>query len=143
MRYFLRILKEQKVDIKMNNQTDRGFDLIILTDKTYNQVINKLNYLHNRKIRVNIAWEFKAQRNCFKVYSDVEIKEIKDNLNPFTNRIEGKIITFTCDDVDYYTNGNHMCDIGSIVPKTNKKYKDTNILLRALKISNINFDITI
>jgi len=139
MRYFLRILKEQKVDIKMNNQTDSGFDLIILTDKAYNQVMNKLNYLYKREIGVNIAWEFKARRNCFKVYNDSEIKEIKDNVNPFTNRIEGKIITFTCGDVDYYSDETQ----GNLVPKTNKKYKDTNILLRALKLSNINFDINI
>lgn len=140
MRYFLKILREQKVDIKMNNQTDNGFDLILLTDKAYNQVINKLNYLYKRDVGVNIAWEFKSRRNCFKVYKDAEIKEVKENLNPFTNKIQGFVITFSCSDVDYYSSG---LEKGTIVPKTNKKYKDTNVLLRALKLSNINFDINI
>jgi len=140
MRYFLKILREQKVDIKMNNQTDSGFDLILLTDKAYNQVINKLNYLYKRDIGVNVAWEFKARRNCFKVYRDSEIKEIKENLNPFTNKTQGMVITFSCDGVDYYTEDKSQ--IGNVVPKTSIKYKDTNILLRALKLSNINFDLT-
>jgi len=139
MRYFLKILKEQKVDIKMNNQTDNGFDLIIIADKAYNQVINKLNYLYKKDIGVNVAWEFKVQRNCFKVYKDAKIKEIKKNINPFTNKVQGMVITFSCNGVDYYTE--NKLDIGRIVPKTSIKYKDTNILLRALKLSNINFDL--
>jgi len=141
MRYFLKILKDQKVDIKMNNQTDSGFDLILLTDKTYNQIINKLNYCYKKDIGVNIAWEFKVQRNCFKVYKDVEIKEVKENINPFKNKAQGMIITFSCEGVDYYSEKEF--DIGRIAPKTSIKYKDSNILLRALKLSNINFDLNI
>ncbi len=139
MKYFLRILKEQKVDIKMNNQTDNGFDLIFLTDKTYDSAINKLNYSYKRDITVNVAWEFKSRRDSFKVYKNVEIKEIKENQNPFTKRTDGMVITFTCDGVNFYSK--QKGDIGMVVPKTSLKYKDTNILLRALKLSNINFDL--
>ena len=125
----------------MNNQTDTGFDLIFVTEKAYNQVINKLNYLYKKDIDVNIAWEFKARRNNFKVYRNAEIKEVKDNFNPFINKVQGKVITFICDDVDYYTDNKDQ--VGVRVNKTTVEYKDSNILLRALKLSNINFDLNI
>jgi len=136
MKYYLKVLKEQKKDIKMNNQTDRSFDLIFLSDKSYNQAMNKLNYSFKRDIQVNLAWELKMKRNNFKVYKNIKIIDIKENFNPFKKRNEGVVISFSCDSVDYYTTNKN---IGKIVPKSSQKYKDTKILLRTLKLSNINF----
>ncbi len=134
-KYFLNILREQKGSIKMNNQTDDSFDLILLTSKSYNQVMNKLNFLMKREITTNIAWEFKSRKNHFKLYRDISITKIKDNFNPFKNRVEGKVVSCSCNDVSYYG-----IDVDKLVPKTNKKYKDSKLLFRAMKLSNLDFN---
>ena len=139
MKYFLKILREQKFDVKMNNQTDKGFDLIILTDEPYNRIMNKLNYCYKRGVEVNIAWEFKNKRNYFKLYKDVKMLSIDENFNPRRNKVEGMVIRFSCDNVEYFSPSDVF--VGRNVPLTNKKYKSTNQLLRALKLSNIKFDV--
>lgn len=143
MKYFLKVLREDKKHIKMNNQTDKGFDLIFLDDKVFNRSVNKLNYCYKRNIDVYISWEFKGQRNTFKVYKNVKIKEIKDNFNPFKNKIQGKVITFTCEDIEYYTPREGLVGekVGVIGFKSMHRFKYLNKLNRAMKISKLSFDI--
>jgi hypothetical protein len=139
MTHFLNILNRDKDDIKMNNQTDSGFDLIFLTEKSYGKFTNILNYLEKRNKNINLAWEFKSSDNCFKLYKNLIIKEIKENFNPFKKKLEGHVVSFSCNDISYYSN--KESEIGANVPKTTEKYKDTKILFRALKISNLSLDI--
>lgn len=140
MRYFLKIVSDQKQHIKMNNQTDKGFDLIILNDVIFDKIINELNYSYNKDIKINMLWELK-RKNYFKVYKNIEILKIEDNFNPFKKEIEGKVITFSCKGINFYSE--IYSDIGKSIfryyPNSKIKWKDAKRLYRAIKLSNIKF----
>lgn len=139
MKLIFKISRNDKDKFKINNQQDKGFDLIILDDKLFEKYLNKLNYCYKRNIIANIAWEFKNQYNTFKVYNNVEILSTGENFNPMKNKFQGHVIRFKTESVDFYTSDD--VKVNEKVYQTNKKFKPLSKLDRALKISNIHFNI--
>lgn len=137
MKYFAKILQSQRRSVKMDSQSDSGFDLIFLDETAYNQVMNRILYSLKRDIQVNLAWELKM-RGSYKVYRNLKLDEIKDDYNEYW-KTKGTRVSFKCDNIDYYCDNSFQ--VGQHVNRTDKKWKDGKILSRALKLSNINFEV--
>lgn len=136
MSAFIQISSSHKSFVKMNNQSEAGFELIILNEDFLNDVINDLNRL-SKDGSIHIAWELKNARG-YKVYKDVKLLEIKQNLNPFTHSYDGKVLVFSCADTESFSK--IKPDIGKQVYKSTKRWKDYTLLERALKLSNLKFN---
>lgn len=101
MSAFIQISSSQKGFVKMNNQSENGFHLIIMNESFFNDIQNDLNRLYNLG-DVHLAWELKNQRG-YKVYKNVKLLEIKENLNPFTHSYDGKVLVFSCEDTESFS----------------------------------------
>lgn len=128
---FIQVTRNQKSFVRMNNQSEKGFDLIILKSDVFNQIISELN----SDEKINLAWELKNERG-YKVYYNINLTGVKDNINPFNGgKIDGKVLSFTCVSTESFSRV--KTDIGKGIYKSTKKWKDYTMLERALKLSNL------
>lgn len=138
MKHFLRIKRADKKNIKMINQTESGFCLVITSDNVLNDILNKINSYNNND-EIDIVWQMKFKNDNYIIYKKCIFSN--PEINYFTQRgkmpvVLGKRIKVSCSGVQYYSNSfaykNHN------VKNTKHIYKDAHLLERMLKISELN-----
>jgi len=135
MKRFITFYQKDKNFIKMTNQTDKGFELIILSDT----LINKFLKIINSNDEIYIVWQMKFKPENFILYKNCILSAPIDNFNnkPGEKNIYGKKIKIVCSGNSFYTNS--IIYKNREVKKTKLKYKDFALLNRMLKISELNF----
>lgn len=145
MKRFIKIFQKQKEYVKMTNQTNFGFDLIILDDDILNEFLEIVNKYEENSDEINLVWQFKFKRDNYSVYKDcifstpqVNYYGGRTNKKP---RPFGKIISVTCkgkSDYSYSSNLDTYTAYNPFADRKSKKYKDGKLLSRMLKIHELN-----
>ena len=139
MKQFLRIKKSDKKFVKMINQTEKGFELVITSDSLLNDFIKKINSYKENNDDVDIVWQMKFKHDNYVAYKNCVFSEPEVNYFSQKGRdtvILGKKIKVSCSNVQYYSNS--FIYKNSIVKKTKHTYKDAHLLERMLKICELN-----
>jgi hypothetical protein len=137
MKRFLRIYSKDKDNIKMINQSDKGFELIILSNSVLNDLINTINSYKVTNDEIYIAWQMKFKPNNYILYKNCKFSEPIDNFRPKEpKKLFGKKIKVVCEGTTFYTNS--FMYKNKTVQHTTEKYKDGKLLERMLKIGELN-----
>ena len=138
MKRFLKIYRKDKEDIKMINQSEKGFELVILSDKLIKEFTEMINICRINGDQIYIVWQMKFKRENFILYRNCIFSDPIDNFNPFTKpqKLFGKKFKVTCSGTMFYSESKLFKN--QIVKKTNLKYKDATLLERMLKIGELN-----
>lgn len=139
MKQFLKIRRTDKKYIKMINQTEKGFELVITSDSVLNEIIEKINSYKINNDSVDIVWQMKFKHENYITYKNCVFSE--PEINFFNSKgkepvILGKKIKVACSGVQYYSNS-HVYK-NSKVKKSSHQYKDGNLLDRMLKVCQLN-----
>lgn len=135
MKQFLRIYNKDKKVIRMVNQSDKGFDLIILIDYKLKEFLEIINYCETNEDSLNILWQMKFKPENFVLYKNCVFSAPMDNF--LKNEPCGKKITVTCDSASFYTDSSMNKD--RKVKFVNSTYQDMSSLTRLLKLTELNF----
>jgi len=139
MKKFLRFYNKDKENIKMDKQTEKGFDLIILDDDMAKQ-FSELSHVHEND-DVHIIWQMKHKQNNYVLYKNCKFSDPTDNFFGKStglfnkNKSLGKKFRVTCNGTNFYSSSNNA---KNIVNKSKTKYKDFTLLDRMLKIEELN-----
>ena len=135
MKKFIRVFAKDKQTIKMINQTNAGFDLIILDLKDF-EIFKKRLESYTDEDQISIVWQMKHKRDTFTMYVDCSFGVAEDNMNSTLKvpAIQGKRLHVTCKAVQYYSERQENYK----VPFTKEKYKSKKLLDRMLKIAELN-----
>lgn len=153
MKRFLKFYQKDKLYIKMINQSEKGFELVIInSDALLNELLEIINTCEERDDEISIVWQMKHKNNNFIVYKDCHFSAPMDNFAPTTtNRYLhdgkgfnksnepvplGKKIKVTCNGTSFYSDSIFYKD--RTIKKSKDKYKDATLLTRMLKISELN-----
>lgn len=153
MNVFLKFFVKDKQFVKMINQTDKGFELVILSESLLNETLSFINE-HEKDNTIGLAWEMKHKNGNFVLYKNCIFSTPMDNL--FKKRGEkepstcGKKLKVTCSGSDFYSSsdknnavfnpslGMYYSRYAKTDPNKNvKKYKDSKLLERMLKIGEL------
>ena len=140
MKQFLRINRADKKYVKMINQTETGFELVITSDSVLDNFIKKINSYKENNDDVDIVWQMKFKHDNYITYKNCVFSE--PEINYFSKRqgidtvILGKKIKVSCSGVQYYSDS--FIYKNRIVKKSKHTYKDAHLLERLLKISELN-----
>lgn len=135
MSYFLNISDNKRL-VKMNNQKENSFDLIVFEDRVCDQITKQVKNLNSESTPVNMVWKMRNDIGL-KVYLNVVLVGVELNFNPFTQTYDGsKVISFTCTDTEYYAHQKLL--VGQLVYKTKKRWKDYLLYQRIMKLTAIN-----
>lgn len=152
MKRFLRFYEKDKVNVKMINQSEKGFELVILNDELLNDILETINSCEEQGDELCVLWQMKFKYENFIVYKDCTFSPPMDNMynaHPqqtiFSlprkiveiNESYGKKIQVTCSGKNYYTNS--IVYKKQNVKKSKEIYKDGKLLARKLKLSELNF----
>ena len=146
MKRFLTFYQKDKQNIKMINQTDKGFELVFTSDDLLKNFLEKINTSEEQKDNISIVWQMKFKKQNFIVYKNCVFSAPMDNYRPvfnyYTNTkietvLSGKKIKVVCSGTSYYSDSFLYKD--RMVKKTKSKYKDASLLTRMIKISELNF----
>jgi len=142
MKRFLKFYQKNKKDIKMINQSDKGFELIVLNDKLIKELVEVINTCNKKGDDICVVWQMKFKNENYILYKNCIFSSPMDNFNPFAKTPEEKIQPFgkkfkvTCSDTTYYTESGIYKNRN--VRMTKENYKDATLLERMLKISELN-----
>lgn len=139
MKQFLRIKRVDKKHVKMINQAEKGFELVITSKSILDDFIKKINSYKENNDDVDLVWQMKFKHDNYVTYKNCIFSEPEVNYFSQKGRdtvILGKKIKVSCSGVQYYSNS-HMYK-NSTVKKTKHIYKDAHLLERMLKISELN-----
>jgi len=134
MKQFLRFYNKDKNVIRMVNQSNKGFDLIILSDDKLKELLEIINYCEEKEDTLNILWQMKFKHESFVLYKKCVFSAPMDNF--FKTEHCGKKIKVTCDNTSFYTDSNINKD--RKVKFVNSTYQDMSTLTRLLKLTELN-----
>lgn len=142
MKRFLKLYQKDKEYIKMINQSDKGFELIVLSNKFVKEFMEMINTCNENGDEIYIVWQMKFKRQNFVLYKNCVFSSPVDNFNPFAKTHQekitpyGKKFTVTCSGTAFYSEDKKFKN--QAVLKTTSKYKDATLLQRMLKIGELN-----
>mgnify|MGYP001768424291 CR=1 FL=1 len=143
---FLRFYKKDKGFIKMINQSEKGFDLIITNDNVFNDILNTIKNCKENNIRIDIVWQMKWKLDNFVLYKNCIFSEPEINYFIIKKRYMGdsaspqpcgKKIRIICDSVSHYSDSEEYKH--KQIKNKKEKYKDGLILNRMLKINELKY----
>lgn len=139
MKKFIRFNKKEKQFIKMINQSERGFELIILSETYIQHLLQLINDCEENGDNIDIVWQMKFKPGNYILYKNCIFSTPQDNY--YSNyggipKLFGKKIKVKCSSTDFYTDSYIYKD--QKVKKSRSKYKDGLLLGRMFKISELN-----
>lgn len=147
MKRFLKFYARDKQNVKMINQSEKGFELIILSDKLINEFMETVHTCEENKDDIAIVWQMKFKRENYILYKNCIISPPMENFNPFARGADkekpyGKKFKVTCSGTSYYTELKPKMVFNpysrrSATPQ-NVKFNDIIQLERMLKIGELN-----
>jgi hypothetical protein len=149
MKRFLKFNEKDKQFVKMINQTDTSFELVILSNKLLNEILQTINSSEQQGDSINIVWQMKFKNTNYILYKNCQFSVPMSN--EFTKIGEqkptqyGQKFKITCSGASFYTN-NQMFINQQVVRTTIFKrkitnatvYKDGKLLERMVKIGQLN-----
>jgi len=143
MKRFLKFYHKDKQFVKMTNQSEKGFELIILSDKILNEFLELVNNCEEQGDELFIVWQMKFKRQNYTLYKNCTVSAPMNNFNPFARTTEdkakpyGKKFKVICSGS---TNYGEVENLSLRVQRNQKyaKYKDVKLLIRMLKIGELN-----
>lgn len=140
MKRFIKIYNKDKVKIKMLNQTEKGFELVILDENLLKEYLEFINNCESNGDEIYLVWQMKWKDENHTVYKNCKFSDPMENLfktakeRYYKNSIPkpfGKKLKVTCDSSILYSN--------ATLPKNKvfAKYKDGKLLERLLKIGEL------
>lgn len=148
---FISICNSDKENVKMINKTDKGFDLVILSDEKLNEILNIINDC-DQNDELYIAWQNKFKHYNFEVYRNCIFSTPIDNVLtssvrigvPYYNsiikeigEIFGKKIKVEFSNIGYYTESVELKN-RPVKFSSTERFKDGKLLSRMLKIGELN-----
>jgi len=134
MKRFLKFYQKDKEAIKMINQSEKGFELVILDDNTLKELLEIINMCEEENDELSIVWQMKHKKMNFIVYKNCVFSAPMDNF--IKDTLLGKKLKVSCTGTSFYSDSYLYKD--RIVKKSKDKYKDATLLTRMLKISELN-----
>ena len=156
MKQFLKFYKEDKQNFKIINQSGTGFELVILSDKSFKEFIEKVHSFESNNDTIDIMWQMKFKPTNFVLYKNCTFSDPMDNY--FKDNLCGKKIIIKCDSGSYYSYSEYfinkkarprMYDYRARLRNEKKKwyekqecatYNNGLLLERMLKISQLNLN---
>jgi len=135
MEKFIKFSSQDRNVIKMINQSENGFELIILSDSLLHNLLEFI-YTYNK---IHIVWQMKFKSENHILYKNCTFSDPQDNLYSKCGgpvKVYGKKIKVFCSGINFYSNS--MLYKNQKVKKANHRYKDSQLLERMLKISELN-----
>lgn len=138
MKRFLRFYNKDKQFVKMINQTENGFELIILSDKLMNEILETIHYCELDNDVIDIVWQMKFKPDNYKQYKLCTFSAPMDNFHP-SDKVNplGKKFKVKCEETEYYTDS--IMFKNRMTKKSKIMYKDMSLFIRQVKISELNF----
>lgn len=148
MKRFLKFNEKDKQFVKMINQTDNSFELVIISDKLLKEFLEVVNTCEEQGDVISVVWQMKFKRNNYVLYKNCQFSTPMDN--EFSRWGEkskpyGKKLKVTCSGTSFYSyeqmykNKQVLNSRGYFRKNQNGPvYKDGNLLERMLKISELN-----
>ena len=138
MKRFLTFYQKDKEVFKMINQTETGFELVVLSEDRLNEFL----HIIKNSGSVCIVWQMKFKPENFILYNDCKFSEPMENILPkrlIPSDKAGKKIKVECKSTSYYSNSYLYKDSFVNRTRNNKHpvYKDGKLLDRMLKINNL------
>lgn len=137
MKKFITINQKDKDCFKMINQSESGFDLIIITEKKLTEFLNIINSSSCDDVYINWQQKFKSQN--YTLYKKCTFSEPVDNLFKEIGGDKmikcGKKIKVHCSSISYYTSNKSF--MNKKVRFSTHSYKDSMLLERILKIGEL------
>lgn len=138
MKKFITITQKDKEFFKMINQTETGFDLIVISDSKIQSFMNDINC---NDTEIYIAWQQKFRHENFSLYrkcifSKPEDNYIKSQSLFAINKKCGVKMHVSCSAISYFTSNKTF--INKKVRYSTHSYKDSKLLTRMLKIGELN-----
>jgi len=145
MKRFIKFYHKDKENIKMINQSDKGFELVILSNSLLNGLLESINECEEKGHEVDIVWQMKHKTQNYIVYKDCTFSAPMDNiitsaviLNRLRkNILTGKKIKVTCSGTSYYSDS--FIYKNRAIKKTKNTYKDAMLLERMIKLGELNY----
>jgi hypothetical protein len=152
MKRYLKFYDKDKQFVKMSNQSEKGFDLIILSDDILKQIIETINNCEENGDTLNVVWQMKFKLKNLVLYKDCTFSAPIDNIykkrGDITPKSYGKKIKVKCSGSEFYSEDEAYIDnnvlnpknyFWSKIPKVTKyiKYKNGKQFNRKLKINNL------
>lgn len=134
MKRFLKFYQKDKLNIKMINQSEKGFELIILDNNTLKELLEIINMCEEENDELSIVWQMKHKKMNFIVYKKCVFSAPMDNF--IKDKLFGKKLKVSCTGTSFYSDSYLYKD--RVVKKSKDKYKDATLLTRMLKISELN-----
>jgi len=152
MKRFIKFYQKDKQNIKMINQSEKGFELVILSDALLETLLETINNCEEKGDDIDIVWQMKHKAQNYIVYKNCVFSAPMDNIAPKTNngilqrrgfssmtedKMLGKKIKVTCSGTSYYSESYLFKN--RTIKKTKNTYKDAMLLERMLKIGELNY----
>jgi hypothetical protein len=100
MKRYLKFYDKDKQFVKMSNQSEKGFDLIILSDDILKQIIETINNCEENGDTLNVVWQMKFKLKNLVLYKDCTFSAPIDNIykkrGDITPKSYGKKIKVKC-----------------------------------------------
>lgn len=158
MKRFLTFDAKEKKFIKMANQSEKGFNLIALTDVLIKKIIETKNTCEENGDELYIVWQMKFKTKNYILYRSCKISDPIDDTykQPVsfckTEMVIGKKFKVTCSGSSYYSKDETYVDVPVLNPAQSrysryynkpsknldgKKYNDIFLLDRMLKLGQL------
>ncbi len=79
MKRFLRFNNRDKQDVKMINQTDNGFELVVLSEKCMKELLEKIHKAEECEDTIDVIWQMKWKSENYKQYKNCIFSAPMDN----------------------------------------------------------------
>ena len=147
MKRFIRFSQKDKKYVKMINASEKGFELVILSDDILNKILETINSCEEQGDELYIVWQMKHKTDNFILYHNCNFSSPMDNVIPSRAYIlqrrseeepnNGKKLKVSCGGSSFYSESELYKNRTTRKSKT--QYKDAMLLERMLKISELNF----
>lgn len=137
MKRFLTVYNKDKENIKMINQSETGFDLVILSDTKLQELLNLINECNENNDGINIIWQMKFKPENFVMYGNCTFSDPVNNKLPNIKKIHGKKLAVKCDKATHYSHSHKEYNEPSFMRSSKPNYKDGKLLDRMLKIDKL------
>lgn len=139
MEGFITINSGNKKFVKMINQTNNGFELVILSENYLSEILNLINTYKEKGYNISLLWTMKFKPNNYILYKKCKFSTPEDNHYSFLGdpkKIIGKRIKVKCSDNEFYSTS--FLYKNEKIMKSYKTYRDPLTLVRRMKISQLN-----
>lgn len=152
MKRFLKFYQADKENIKMINQTNTGFELVVLSDTMLKELLEVINTCEEQNDELAIVWQMKFKKDNYILYKNCTFSAPMDNFHTprkanrwgqvngvgvtESPKMLGKKLKVTCSGTTFYSDSAIYKNQG--IKNTKDKYKDATLLNRMLKIGELN-----